>query len=177
LPGPYFYQGFLQRKTDSMKTFRTNGAIGAILDEYEKALEELIDTIQDLSPLKLATIVDTETEDPDCRSIQTILGHVIRAGHNYVIVIRKGLGEEIDYHGKATLNTVEENSLALKEMFAFNEKLFQDYPNMEIEEQDPNKKMLTMWGQRFDVEQLFEHAIVHILRHRRQIEKFKIKLT
>ena len=30
-------------------------------------------------------------------------------------------------------------------------------------------------GQSYDAEQLLEHAIVHILRHRRQIEKFKIQ--
>jgi uncharacterized damage-inducible protein DinB len=28
------------------------------------------------------------------------------------------------------------------------------------------------WGVVYDLEQLLEHAIVHILRHRRQIEKF-----
>jgi len=29
------------------------------------------------------------------------------------------------------------------------------------------------WGQRYDLEQLLEHAIVHVLRHRRQIERLK----
>jgi len=28
------------------------------------------------------------------------------------------------------------------------------------------------WGAHYDMEQLLEHAIVHILRHRRQIERF-----
>lgn len=28
------------------------------------------------------------------------------------------------------------------------------------------------WGPVYDFEQLFEHAIVHVLRHRRQIERF-----
>jgi hypothetical protein len=28
------------------------------------------------------------------------------------------------------------------------------------------------WGVVYDLEQLLEHAIVHVLRHRRQIEKF-----
>ena len=28
------------------------------------------------------------------------------------------------------------------------------------------------WGVRYDAEQLLEHAVVHVLRHRRQIEKF-----
>ena len=30
----------------------------------------------------------------------------------------------------------------------------------------------TGWGQTFDVEQLLEHAVMHIHRHRRQIERF-----
>jgi hypothetical protein len=33
-------------------------------------------------------------------------------------------------------------------------------------------RMDTHWGQTYDLEQLLEHAIVHILRHRRQIERF-----
>jgi hypothetical protein len=28
------------------------------------------------------------------------------------------------------------------------------------------------WGVQYDMEQMLEHAIVHILRHRRQIERF-----
>jgi len=31
--------------------------------------------------------------------------------------------------------------------------------------------MKTSWGENYDFEQLLEHAIVHILRHRRQIER------
>lgn len=38
------------------------------------------------------------------------------------------------------------------------------------------KKIFTSWNQVYDIEQVTEHAIVHILRHRRQIEKFKIIL-
>lgn len=30
----------------------------------------------------------------------------------------------------------------------------------------------SQWGVTYDLEQLLEHAIVHVLRHRRQIEKF-----
>ena len=62
-------------------------------------------------------------------------------------------------------------------MFAYNEQLFNDYPNIQLEELEPHKKVQVRWGQKYDVEQLFEHAIVHILRHRRQIELFKEKLV
>ena len=57
--------------------FRNNGAIGALLDEYEKALNELILSIDNLTKKELTIIVDFETEDEDCRSIQTILTHII----------------------------------------------------------------------------------------------------
>lgn len=33
----------------------------------------------------------------------------------------------------------------------------------------------TGWGVTYDLEQLLEHAIVHILRHRRQIERFMLQ--
>ena len=79
------------------KKYRDNGAIGALLDEYEKSVNELKDTIVNLSSSELARVIDKETKDADCRSIQTILSHVIGAGYNYVVEIRKSLGEDIDH--------------------------------------------------------------------------------
>ncbi len=160
-----------------MKQYRNNDAIGAILDEYEKALTELENVIVDLTNEDLITIVDDKTEDPDCKSIQTILTHVIRAGYCYVIEIRISLGEQIDFVERKALNTVDQYEVELKKMFKYNEQLFNDYPNINLEEYDSEKKILVKWGQRYDVEQLFEHAIVHVLRHRRQIERFLILLN
>ena len=156
--------------------YRDNGAIGAILDEYEKAIRELQRTIQNISDADLAKIVDHATQDPACRSIQTILSHVVVAGYAYVIEIRKWLGEDLSYHKQEFLDSASEYNEALNKMFAYNEKLFSDYPNIPLEENDPSKKILVRWGQHYDVEQLFEHAIVHILRHRRQIERFLLIL-
>jgi len=157
-----------------MTTFRTNGAIGALLDEYEKALNELYLVIKDLNSEQLVFVVDQETTDPDCRSIQAVLTHVVESGYTYVIESRKYLGEDIGYKSKVLLSTAEQYIDALKKMFEYNEQLFADYPDMSIEDYD--NKMKVRWGQYYDVEQIIEHAIVHILRHRRQIEKFIIKL-
>jgi hypothetical protein len=159
-----------------MKKFRENGAKGALLDEYEKAIIELQEVIDGISPDELVRIVDHETKDPDCRSIQTILSHVIRAGYNYIIVIRKFLGEQIEYVDREKFKNINEYQNGLNAMFKYNEKLFIDYPDLELEETDNQKKILVRWGQYYDVEQLFEHAIVHVLRHRRQIERFIIKM-
>ena len=159
-----------------MENYRNNGAIGALLDEYERVVLEMQEVISRISTEELIAIVDEETKDADCRSIQTILTHVVRAGFCYVIEIRNFLGEEVDFAERKLLNTASEYQEALGRMFQYNEKLFEDYPDLKIEENDPQKKIKVRWGQLYDVEQLFEHAIVHVLRHRRQIERFLNRL-
>ena len=142
----------------------------------KKAIEELKSVIAPISHQQLIVIVDSDTEDPDCHSIQTILTHVVHSGFGYVIYIRKSLGEELEFKRKELLDTIGEYQQSLDQMFAYNVKLFEDFPQIKLEEKDPVKKILTNWGQSFDVEQLIEHAIVHILRHRRQIERFLLKM-
>ena len=159
-----------------MKTYRDTGAQGALLDEYEKAIFELKEVIRTVTPEQLIAIADPETQDADCRSIQTILTHVVESGYTYVISIRKHLGELIDYRKKELLTTISGYENALDRMFEFNVQLFEDHPNLKLEEYDCEKKILVRWGQRYDPEQILEHAIVHILRHRRQIERFLLKL-
>ena len=160
-----------------MKTnYRTNGAIGALLDEYEKSVQELKEVISTLTTSELTKIVDAETNDEDCKSIQSILSHVVESGYTYVVEIRKSLGESVQYFKKEMLTSTNEYAAALDHMFAYNEKLFEDYPTIKLEEYDSSKKFKVRWGQIYDVEQLYEHAIVHILRHRRQIERFILKM-
>jgi len=159
-----------------MKRFRNNGAIGALLDEYEKAIQELQKVTDPLSTEELEHIVDKNTEDHDCISIQSILSHVIRAGYNYVVAIRNSLGEQVIYRSTETFETINQYQSELTKVFEYNVELFNDYPNIKLEEYDNDKKINVRWGQQYDVEQLFEHAIVHILRHRRQIERFKFKI-
>jgi len=158
------------------KLYRDNGAIGALLDEYEKATNELIALVSTVTQEELVFIVDSVTKDKDCKSISTILAHVVVAGKYYVEAIRVHLGEAIDYSEKTTYASVPEYLSKLHEMFACNVQFFQDHPEVQLEEFDSTKKVLTRWGQRYDIEQLYEHAIVHILRHRRQIERFLLKL-
>ncbi|MFK8057547.1 MAG: DinB family protein [Saprospiraceae bacterium] len=159
-----------------MNTFRDNGAIGALLDEYEKSVNELKEVISLCSTNDLFEIVDRETTDKDCESIQSILTHVVGAGYNYVVEIRRGLGETTEFKEKMLYTSVAAYSAALDKMFAYNLQLFEDHPTLQLEEYDSAKKIKVRWGQRYDPEQLIEHAIVHILRHRRQIERFQLKL-
>lgn len=160
----------------SQPAFRNNGATGALLDEYEKALRELQTLIAPLSGADLTRIIDPHTPDPDCVSIQTVLTHVVRSGYNYVVAIRNHLGENLPYRDSVLNDSVEAYHEDLNQLMVYNESLFSNYPVLVLEEQDEALKIKVRWGQRYDIEQLFEHAIVHILRHRRQIEKMIAKL-
>jgi hypothetical protein len=157
------------------KEYRT-GAIGALLDEYERAINDLKTVLLHVSDKDLTTIIDAETTDEDCRSIQTIMGHVVRSGYGYAIYIYRHLGEDFDFRSTVLRATSQEYCDDIDAAFQFNVALFEKYPNLNLEEFDNEKKVLTRWGQVFDYDQLLEHAIVHILRHRRQIERFKTML-
>ena len=78
-------------------TYRNNGAKGALLDEYERALSDLKRVIADIPPQELVVIADSETDDPDCHSIQTVLTHVVRSAFGYATSIRQHHGEAIDF--------------------------------------------------------------------------------
>ena len=158
------------------KKYRANGAIGALLDEYEKSMFDLKGVILNLTSSQLTQIVDHETKDEDCKSIQSILSHVVDSGYTYVVEVRKSLGENANHSSKGLFSSAQAYADALDKMFTFNEQLFEDYPDLKLEAYDSNEKFKVRWGQVYDVEQIFEHAIVHILRHRKQIEIFKLKL-
>jgi uncharacterized damage-inducible protein DinB len=151
------------------------GAKGALLDVYEDALVALQKSIEDLSDEDLVTVVLPDEED--CKSIQTILTHVVSSSYSYAVYIhelkgRKYTRPEERLHA-STLDYVQD----LKDAFAFNLNVFAEVDDSELEEFDVSGKIMTGWEQIYDIEQLTEHAIVHVLRHHRQIEKFKLLLN
>jgi hypothetical protein len=152
------------------------GAVGALLDEYERVIKELQHVIADMTDTELARIVDTTTTDDNCRSVQTILSHVVNSAHSYAIYVLHAYGYQMvrpekRYHPSAAMYITD-----LTAAFQFTEMVFRDIKDTELEQPDNDKKIMTRWGQVYDIEQLMEHAIVHIMRHRRQIEKFRISL-
>jgi len=148
-------------------------AINALMDEYAKALDELYSIIEPINSVDLAKVLDSETKDPDCVSIQSILQHVLQSGYGYVV--------EIDQYGggdsKRQEHPKHESSAAfidaLKAMHQHNVDFFAERQEIPLYEKDVNKKLVTRWGQSFDVDQLLEHAVMHVHRHRRQIVNFK----
>lgn len=158
-----------------MKTYRP-GAAGALLDEYERAIADLREVIADVSDQELVRIVDEKTADANCKSIQTILAHVVCSGFGYAVSIQHQKGQHAERPGKVYHLTIGDFQMDLTAFFAYTLNIFETVGEHELEQYDCARKMKTSWGQVYDIEQIMEHAIVHILRHRRQIEKFKIAL-
>jgi uncharacterized damage-inducible protein DinB len=152
---------------------RRQGAIGALLDEYERAITDLKAVIETIPDHALTIIADPHTKDDYCKSVQTVLSHVVDSGYGYATTIHNQKG-----HNKARTDmtfhlTVAEYLEDLKNVFTFTEEVFKEFKDEELEQLDDALKMKAGWGQLYDTEQLMEHAIVHVLRHRRQLEKFK----
>lgn len=159
-----------------MNSARNQNAVTALLAEYEKTIIILQDLIEDISDTDLAFVVDPNTANTDCKSIQTILAHVVSSGYSYNIYIQKWKGKNIERPVKTNRATVSEYKNDLDKVIQFTYDTFSNITDNELEECDNTKKINTSWEQIYDIEQLMEHAIVHILRHRRQIEKFKTAL-
>ncbi len=148
-------------------------AINALMDEYAIALDMLYAEIKALSPEQLSKVLDDKTEDPDCRSIQTILQHVLQSGYGYVVEIDNYAGGSSKRAEYPIYGSSEKFIAELKKMQKHNQQFFADNPQIPLYEKDNDKKLLTRWGQSFDVDQLLEHAVMHVHRHRRQIVNFK----
>jgi hypothetical protein len=77
-----------------VSTNKIAGSVTALLDEYKKAIEALLAIIEPIHEHTLCAIVYEKTTDPDSKSIQSILSHVIHSGYVYTIYIEKASGVE-----------------------------------------------------------------------------------
>lgn len=154
----------------SLEDYRA-GAVGSILDEYEKALLELKSVLQMVGETDYSRLV--EGEDAHCHSVEVIMNHVVRAGYGYSNYIRDAL--------LVPANPLEDKKIPqaeiareIDEMFAYTAAIFEGERQITDEEMS-EIFFKTRWNVNYNIDQLLEHAIVHVLRHRRQIQKFLLK--
>ncbi len=142
------------------------GAIGALTDEYEKALNELKVVLESISiETFLAPI---ESKDENCNSIRNITFHIVNSGYIYCNYIRKRFGNDFIIT-EIKINSVEDAISELNKMFEYNVATFEDKWHFS-DAVLMNTIIKTNWTT-YDLEAIIEHSIVHILRHRLQIQK------
>lgn len=147
---------------------KKNTMLIALIEEYRKsasAYKHIIETI----PLSLfEKIIDHKTNDKDCKSIQTISLHIVHSGYTYASYLN-AFNSRDWYEYDKSIETPEIAIIEIDKMLNFTEKSLDglwDKTNDEIE----SMKFKSRWKVTYDIEQLLEHAIVHVLRHRRQVE-------
>ncbi len=166
-----FEQIILAIKTIT-KMYR-QGAVGALLDIYEQAIADFKKVIENIPDNALTITIDSQTTDENCKSIQTILSHVVHSGYGYATNIHNLKGYNIIRPDKTFHLTINKYLEDLINVFTYTENIFKEIKENELEQLDNSLKIKTPWGQLYDIEQMTEHAIVHILRHKRQIDKIK----
>jgi uncharacterized damage-inducible protein DinB len=147
-----------------------NGMVVALMEEYKKSTIELKRILETLSQTDFEQIRDAETKDDDCRSIQTVTFHVVQSGYTYANYVNQLFDVAwSEYNTK--IDSPEIGIFEINKMLDFSEQalnLLHAKPQKQIEAYSIKSR----WGVTYTLEQLICHAIVHILRHRRQIEKF-----
>ena len=152
------------------------GAVGALLDIYEQAISDLVRVIEDIPDSTLTIIIDAKSKDENCKSLQAILSHVVHSGYGYATGIYNLNGNNIQRPDKTFRPAIKEYAEDLANVFDYTQNVFKEIKDADLEQLDDSLKIQTGWGQCYDMEQMMEHAIVHILRHTRQIAKLKKQL-
>jgi uncharacterized damage-inducible protein DinB len=154
------------------KTYR-KGAIGALMDEYERAITELAQLVLGLTDSEFEALRDRQTQDDECRSIQKVVHHVVRAGYGHAGYIRRALGAALN-RPEVRLGSRAESIEQLAAMRSYTEATLEGRWEM-TDEEISAVEIQSGWGSKYDLEQMLEHGIVHVLRHRRQIERFLVE--
>lgn len=152
------------------------GGIGALMDEYERAAFELKALLENVSEKDYEMIVDPNTGDSDCHSIQTMMNHVIYAGYGYANSIRQHFSIEHEPLGDERPQiSKSEIGMEIDKILEYTEATLDGKWEMSYDEMN---ELIIYRTEKFteNIEQLLEHAVMHILRHRRQIDKFLLQV-
>jgi uncharacterized damage-inducible protein DinB len=143
------------------------GIIGALVDEYERALLDLAKTIHPIKQPQFVEVLDEVTKDQHCRSVQRIMGHVISSGYDDADYIRRQFDRSIS---PPPVNVPVDALDANRQMVTLLEYMIESFDGRwdMIHEEIEKTIIKASWGN-YNLEQFMEHAIVHVLRHRRQI--------
>ena len=149
-----------------------SGPFGALMDEYARAAEDFCGVVESFDPARFLT--EHPSNSPTTISPQAICAHVCGAAHRYAHYIRKARG--LDFVERYELEPSRVGSPQdvrglLAEAITFTEATVE--PLLRATDEEIQRLSFTVrWGPRYDPEMILEHAVCHLLRHRRQLERW-----
>ena len=106
--------------------------------------------------------------DPDYENPERLVTHVQGAARGYLTWIREVIGQPID------LQIVRDPVIVVPQLDAYMEETLAAWPRylspLTNEQLGPEQNK-SRWGEMFTVDQMLEHAVVHPMRHRIQLER------
>jgi hypothetical protein len=149
-----------------------SGPFGALMDEYARAAEDFCRVVEGFEPARF--VAERASSNPSTISPHTICWHVCSAAHRYAHYIRKARGVDfVEQYllDRSRVGSPQDVRGLLSEAIIFTEATVE--PLLHATEEEIQAISFTVrWGPRYDPEMLLEHAVCHLLRHRRQLERW-----
>lgn len=148
------------------------GPFGALMDEYARAAEDFCGVVESFDLPRFDA--ERPSDNPNTISPRAICLHAIGAAHRYAHYIRKARGVQFveRYEADAArLRSPRDVRGLLAEGIVFTEQTVEPL----LAASEPEIQALSFvvrWGPRYDPEMILEHAVCHLLRHRRQLERW-----
>lgn len=163
---------------DSWKQFLDRpeevGPFGAVMDEYARAAVDFCSALEEVSPERFTATI--ASPDPDCVSIRALSMHVLRAACGYADYIRerRGLAKTSPF-STPPLEITRPSDVRplLAEAMRYTEGALDGLYSAD-EDRFTMLIFRVRWGAIYDPEMMLEHAVLHLLRHRRQIRRWPV---
>jgi hypothetical protein len=142
------------------------------MDEYARAAEDFCKVVETFDDGRFNSEKPNNSETT--RSPRAMCVHVLGAAHRYAHYIRKRLGTDFVERydaDPARVRSSKDVRPLLAEAIVFSESTVE--PLFEMPEQEILALNFPVrWGPTYDPEMILEHAVCHLLRHRRQLERW-----
>jgi hypothetical protein len=145
--------------------FKSN-AVRSCVELHEVELRRFYDT---WVGFRASGVALPQTDDPSYASPDHLCGHVLRAARNYLTWIGECVQRQV-----ADVDRDDDRTSVAGKGRAFLEEVLAAWRRhlATLEDGELAPKMYqSRWGDDYDIEQMLEHAIVHPMRHRRQLER------
>jgi len=145
--------------------FKSN-AVRSCVELHEMELRRFYDAWR---AFLVSAVALPETQDPNYASPDHLGGHVLRAARNYLTWIGECVGRpvtDVDLDND-TVSVAAKAEQFLEEVLAAWRRHLPVLEDAELETQGYRSR----WGEPYTIEQMLEHAVVHPMRHRRQLER------
>jgi hypothetical protein len=149
-----------------------SGPFGALMDEYARAAGDFCRVVEGFDSARFLTT--RASDNPSTVSPQAICAHVCGAAYRYAHYIRRA--QRVDFVDRyevesSRLSAPKDVRPLLTEAIIFTEATVE--PLLRATEKEIQALSFTVrWGPQYDPEMILEHAVCHLLRHRRQLERW-----